>query len=56
VLSAFFGRGDPLFSELFGFGADGTIWQRKDWNFLEVKESIKIAVSTPWGTEMCRGL
>lgn len=36
--------------------ADGTIWQRKDWNFLEVKESIKIAVSTPWGTEMCRGL
>lgn len=36
--------------------ADGTIWQRKDWNFLEVKESIKAAVSTPWGTEMCRGL
>ncbi|HVF42032.1 MAG TPA: hypothetical protein VM936_03420 [Pyrinomonadaceae bacterium] len=36
--------------------ADGTIWQRKDWNFLEVKESVKIAVSTPWGTEMCRGL
>ena len=36
--------------------ADGTIWQRKDWNFLEVKESIKHAVSTPWGTEMCRGL
>jgi len=36
--------------------ADGTIWQRKDWNFLEVKDSIKRAVSTPWGTEMCRGL
>lgn len=36
--------------------ADGTIWQRKDWNFLEVKESIKSAISTPWGTEMCRGL
>ena len=36
--------------------ADGSIWQRKDWNFLEVKDSIKRAVSTPWGTEMCRGL
>ena len=36
--------------------ADGTIWQRKDWNFLEVKESIKSAIATPWGTEMCRGL
>ena len=36
--------------------ADGTIWQRKDWNFLEVRESIKRAVSTPWGTEMCRNL
>jgi hypothetical protein len=36
--------------------ADGTIWQRKDWNFLEVRESIKRATSTPWGAEMCRGL
>jgi hypothetical protein len=36
--------------------ADGTIWQRKDWNFLEVRESIKHATSTPWGAEMCRGL
>lgn len=36
--------------------ADGTIWQRKDWNFIEIKDSIKRAVSTPWGTEMCRGL
>ena len=36
--------------------ADGTIWQRKDWNFMEVRESIKRATSTPWGTEMCRGL
>lgn len=36
--------------------ADGTIWQRKDWNFMEVRESIKRATSTPWGAEMCRGL
>ena len=36
--------------------ADGTIWQRKDWNFLEVRESIKRATSTPWGAEMCRSL
>jgi hypothetical protein len=36
--------------------ADGTIWQRKDWNFMEVRESIKSATSTPWGAEMCRGL
>jgi hypothetical protein len=36
--------------------ADGTLWQRKDWNFTEVRESIKHATSTPWGTEMCRGL
>lgn len=36
--------------------ADGTIWQRKDWNFMEVRESIKRAVSTPWGAEMCRNL
>jgi hypothetical protein len=34
--------------------ADGTIWQRKDWNFMEVRESIKHATSTPWGAEMCR--
>lgn len=36
--------------------ADGSIWQRKDWNFHEVKDSIKRAISTPWGAEMCRGL
>lgn len=36
--------------------ADGTIWQRKDWNFAEVRSAIARAVSTPWGTEMCRGL
>jgi hypothetical protein len=36
--------------------ADGTIWQRKGWNFMEVRESIKRATSTPWGAEMCRVL
>lgn len=36
--------------------ADGTIWQRKDWNFAEVKQGIARALGTPWGAEMCRGL
>ena len=36
--------------------ADGSIWQRKDWKFGEVRLSYARAVATPWGTEMCRGL
>ncbi len=36
--------------------ADGSIWQRKDWNFSEVRLSYSRAIATPWGTEMCRGL
>lgn len=36
--------------------ADGTIWQRKDWNFAEVRLTFQRAVETPWGSEMCRGL
>jgi hypothetical protein len=36
--------------------ADGSIWQRKDWNYAEVRASIQRAVSTPWGAEMCRAL
>ena len=36
--------------------ADGTIWQRRDWNFGEVRAAVQRATSTPWGTEMCRGL
>ncbi len=36
--------------------ADGSIWQRKDWNFGEVRLSYARAVATPWGGEMCRGL
>lgn len=36
--------------------ADGTIWQRKDWNYAEMRAAIQRAVSTPWGAEMCRAL
>ena len=36
--------------------ADGSIWQRRDWRFAEVKLSYARAVGTPWGTEMCRAL
>jgi hypothetical protein len=36
--------------------ADGSIWQRKDWNFAEIRLTYARAVGTPWGTEMCRGL
>jgi len=36
--------------------SDGTIWQRKDWNFGEIRMAYRRAVGTPWGTEMCRGL
>jgi hypothetical protein len=36
--------------------ADGSIWQRKDWSFGEIRLSYARTVATPWGTEMCRGL
>ena len=37
--------------------SDGSIWQRKDWNFAEIKAAYTRAVGTPWGAnEMCRGL
>jgi hypothetical protein len=36
--------------------ADGSIWQRKDWKFGEVRLGYSRAVATPWGAEMCRGL
>lgn len=36
--------------------ADGTILQRREWNFVEVKSSIERATRTPWGAEMCRSL
>ncbi|HKR61527.1 MAG TPA: hypothetical protein VJS64_17705 [Pyrinomonadaceae bacterium] len=35
--------------------SDGTIWQRQDWSFAEIRLSYKNAMATPW-TEMCRGL
>jgi hypothetical protein len=35
---------------------DGSIWQRKDWKFEEIRLTYARAVNTPWGTEMCRGL
>ncbi|HEY0172983.1 MAG TPA: hypothetical protein VGB98_18355 [Pyrinomonadaceae bacterium] len=36
--------------------ADGTIWQRRGWNFGEVRAAVQRATATPWGAEMCRGL
>lgn len=36
--------------------SDGTIWQRKDWNYSAMKSSINHALETPWGNEMCRNL
>lgn len=36
--------------------ADGSIWQRKGWNFAEIKLTYARAVGTPWGSEMCRSL
>jgi hypothetical protein len=36
--------------------SDGSIWQRKDWSFAEVKLSYTRAIGTPWGAEMCRAL
>jgi hypothetical protein len=36
--------------------ADGTIWQRKDWNFGEIVMGYRRAIATPWSSEMCRGL
>jgi hypothetical protein len=35
---------------------DGSILQRRDWNFAELKPSIERATKTPWGAEMCRGI
>ncbi|HEX8144727.1 MAG TPA: hypothetical protein VF553_19315 [Pyrinomonadaceae bacterium] len=36
--------------------SDGSILQRKSWNFAEVKAGIERAIKTPWGTEMCRAI
>jgi hypothetical protein len=36
--------------------ADGAIWQRKDWNFGEIRLSYARAMATPWVQGMCKGL
>jgi hypothetical protein len=37
--------------------ADGSTWQRKDWNPNEIKLTYQRALATPWNAgEMCRGL
>jgi hypothetical protein len=35
---------------------DGTIWQRRDWKFAEIRESYRRAIDNPWEGEMCRAL
>lgn len=36
---------------------DGSVWQRKDWNAVEIKQTYTRAMATPWGAqEMCRRL
>jgi hypothetical protein len=35
---------------------DGSIWQRPDWNFDEIRMTYRRAIATPWTKEMCRGL
>lgn len=34
--------------------ADGAVWQRLDWHYADEKKKIMSAISTPWGSEMCR--
>lgn len=36
--------------------ADGSIWQRKDWNFGEVRLNVAHALQGPWAPDMCKGL
>jgi len=36
--------------------ADGAIWQRKDWNFAEVKTSYDRVLREQWTPGMCKGL
>lgn len=36
--------------------SDGTVLQRDNWKYEEVRPGIERATSTPWGKEMCRGL
>ena len=36
--------------------SDGTVIQRDNWKYADVKEAVLRATSTPWGNEVCRGL
>jgi len=36
--------------------SDGTIWQRKDWSFAEVKRSYDRVLREPWLPGTCKGL
>jgi hypothetical protein len=36
--------------------ADGSIWQRQNWNFGEIRSSYARAMATPWVQGMCKGL
>jgi len=36
--------------------SDGTIWQRNDWNYAQMKPYIDRALATPWERETCRNL
>ena len=36
--------------------ADGAILQRRDWKMAEVEASVKKAIATPWGKEVCKML
>ncbi|MEK6273142.1 MAG: J domain-containing protein [Actinomycetota bacterium] len=62
VLSAFFGRGDPLFSELFGFGppgpmSGGDVGARVEVSLAEVLTgaSREVSVEAVSTCERCRG-
>ena len=51
---------EKLFTESFQVNrielSDGTIIQRDNWKFSDVKEAVQRATSTPWGNEVCRAL
>jgi hypothetical protein len=36
--------------------SDGSIWQRKDWSFAEVKRSYDRVLREPWVPGQCKGL
>ncbi len=36
--------------------ADGSIWQRKDWDFGEVTRTYERVLREPWSPGMCKGL